>query len=586
MRRFIVPLSLLSLALPGVASAQLTYTPPGPSVDLEDPAVATSNLLCDSASYSVNGSQSVSLWSVDRFVFAPGTAGRNNTDNNWDDIDVTVKLTHSGTVAVQLRNAVSDGAGGFTCGTEVLDGGFSGSGPKSSLKLGVDIALNNSNEGPYDVAPLTGSPDALCLQISATSWSGATYDLTVDVDRRHRGTITLADGTWVEVYSTHPELFPNLTRSRPANDLVWHYQHGAGRGGDFYFKRGLMAAWAHIDRDLSGPASPEDVAVIVTPEFPAGGRCLDPGQARWNGMSWVGGGGRTDGPQTAEYSAYGVLDQLFGNLLPSLPNLDRVVISGQSGGGQLTNRYAVLSDLPEDFPAVDFDFVPANPSHWLYLTPERPRDLAADWTVPTQANLLTFYERENLAGATCRTNADCDGSGQVGVAGDGNQLCCPSTGFGSGTIDWSGNGSVGSGDDPTSCTAQYDRFPYGLQTTSSTSAYVQAAIATWGTDGLIDRFLARDVTVTYGRKDWTAYNNASEPDATQWCKVRVQGYNRVDRAVDYHDHMCTVADDLGLTTPAQLVRVWSVGHSSDIFRRDIIRPFIFGTGPAGSTACP
>jgi hypothetical protein len=57
------------------------------------------------------------------------------------------------------------------------------------------------------------------------------------------------------------------------------------------------------------------------------------------------------------------------------PAVTRVTIAGHSGGAQLVHRYAVLNNVDERIRAggIDLRYVVANPSSYLYFTPERPR---------------------------------------------------------------------------------------------------------------------------------------------------------------------------------------------------------------------
>jgi hypothetical protein len=53
------------------------------------------------------------------------------------------------------------------------------------------------------------------------------------------------------------------------------------------------------------------------------------------------------------------------------PNLKRVIVAGHSAGGQVVHRYAAISRAQEERTDIAFRYVVANPSTYLYLTPDR-----------------------------------------------------------------------------------------------------------------------------------------------------------------------------------------------------------------------
>ena len=65
----------------------------------------------------------------------------------------------------------------------------------------------------------------------------------------------------------------------------------------------------------------------------------------------------------------GVLGQL-GNV-NHFPNLTKVVVTGHSAGGQYTHRFAAGSRAEDLLPHLQFRYIVANPSTFLYLGPER-----------------------------------------------------------------------------------------------------------------------------------------------------------------------------------------------------------------------
>lgn len=83
-------------------------------------------------------------------------------------------------------------------------------------------------------------------------------------------------------------------------------------------------------------------------------------------------------PQTnaVNFSAYSALDVLSSNLLGStnFPNLKRMVWFGNSGGGQLINRYAACStqNVQAASRAIHTRYIVSAPSSYVYFNGERP----------------------------------------------------------------------------------------------------------------------------------------------------------------------------------------------------------------------
>jgi len=112
----------------------------------------------------------------------------------------------------------------------------------------------------------------------------------------------------------------------------------------------------------------EGQVIVVTPEF----RTADdagPGELWW-GDDWKEGG------DSGGVSSFEVADALVGILRGgTFPNLDWIVVSGHSAGGQFTQRYAAFTDVDDRM-----KFVPANASSYVYLDGLRWDGLG--WSMP------------------------------------------------------------------------------------------------------------------------------------------------------------------------------------------------------------
>ena len=74
-------------------------------------------------------------------------------------------------------------------------------------------------------------------------------------------------------------------------------------------------------------------------------------------------------------SSYRIMDMIIEYLANSgnFPNLAKIIVAGQSGGGQFVNRYAASSPIEPDIrdTGIEIRYIVANPSSYVYLTNER-----------------------------------------------------------------------------------------------------------------------------------------------------------------------------------------------------------------------
>lgn len=145
-------------------------------------------------------------------------------------------------------------------------------------------------------------------------------------------------------------------------------QHGVQRNADAYYAEAatLLAA---SGRDRAK-------VLLLAPKF-AAGKDKEKGfdnMPLWTAQGWISGENAVEG--AGHVSSLQVLDDLvdFATDAARLPSVRRVTVAGHSGGGQLIQRYAVLNRIDERIRArgIDMRYVVANPSSYLYFTPERP----------------------------------------------------------------------------------------------------------------------------------------------------------------------------------------------------------------------
>ncbi|KMO34378.1 lipoprotein [Methylobacterium aquaticum] len=145
--------------------------------------------------------------------------------------------------------------------------------------------------------------------------------------------------------------------------------HGRLRDADTYYGSTLAA------REAAGAAGTG--ALLIVPQFLATvdweGHGLPPDVLHWTLEGWQGG---EDALGPRPLSSFDALDAILARLgdRTRFPNLSRIVVAGHSGGGQVAQRYAVLSRAGDALArqGVRVSYVVANPSSYAYFTPERP----------------------------------------------------------------------------------------------------------------------------------------------------------------------------------------------------------------------
>jgi pimeloyl-ACP methyl ester carboxylesterase len=158
-------------------------------------------------------------------------------------------------------------------------------------------------------------------------------------------------------------------RPQPAITRAIVTVHGFERAAD------ISRTVAEAARAKSG-LDPDSV-LLIEPQFlndvDAAAENLPAEILRWRRAGWEGG---EDALGPAPISSFAALDAILARLAdPRLfPNLKNVVVAGHSGGGQMTQRYAVATrgGAALTKAGIHVRYVVANPSSYLYFSPERP----------------------------------------------------------------------------------------------------------------------------------------------------------------------------------------------------------------------
>lgn len=168
-------------------------------------------------------------------------------------------------------------------------------------------------------------------------------------------------GRFATVYRSHP-----LTKTNPAIKRLTIVVHGQGRNADNYFASATAGAF------LAGAL---ESTVVVSPRFGStSGNCRDtlaPGEISWGCTGkddWRGGGQADKIPGVTSFDLIDELIRLASDA-ERFPNLDSIVVTGHSAGGQFAHRYAAASKAE---PRVTVHYIVSNPSSYLYLDPDRP----------------------------------------------------------------------------------------------------------------------------------------------------------------------------------------------------------------------
>ena len=189
-----------------------------------------------------------------------------------------------------------------------------------------------------------------------------------------------AKGGRLTVYRSYP-----LTAAHPAIRRAMIIVHGASRNADHYFGTGVAAAF------LAGALND---TLVIAPRYAVnnGRSSKDPlaeNELNWESkLGWAGGGEALGQPDVSTYDAMDAMVRTLGNKA-NFPNLQLIVVSGHSAGGQFINRYAALNQV-HDTVGVPMRYVVSNPSTMLYLDELRPgRD--------GQTGFRPYVDRENCA---------------------------------------------------------------------------------------------------------------------------------------------------------------------------------------------
>lgn len=188
-------------------------------------------------------------------------------------------------------------------------------------------------------------------------------------------------------YCASADLEGALPTSRRAIVVV----HGTERNADEYFDDLSGAV------DLAGELA---TTLVVAPQFLTAGDldtfAADEQTLYWTEEGWKQGDLSADTeqhPRPVRVSSFAVLEQFLLRLALRVPGLEEIVVVGHSAGGQFVQRFAAGSGIDGILGPVKVRYVVANPSSYLYFSPERVvAGTGSTFGIPSQTGCDSWYD--------------------------------------------------------------------------------------------------------------------------------------------------------------------------------------------------
>ena len=170
------------------------------------------------------------------------------------------------------------------------------------------------------------------------------------------------------VYLTLDGQFADWSVAQPSVTRALILVHGLERNAEQNHRVG--------ERAVRNAGSAGQGTLLIGPQFlsevDAQAHALPGNVLRWSEDRWMAGANA----ENAQLSSYDAIDVILAKLTDRkiFPNLKTVVLAGHSAGGQFVQRYAAVGKAGDalERSGIHLRFVVANPSSYLYFTPERP----------------------------------------------------------------------------------------------------------------------------------------------------------------------------------------------------------------------
>ncbi len=172
-----------------------------------------------------------------------------------------------------------------------------------------------------------------------------------------RGRFTLPNGWRIPYWRTYSIETPNAAVTRAIIVI-----HGVDRAANSQFDHMVAAAIA---------AGQLETTLIIALHFQSDTDGPQSDELFWSENNWRQGDPSLNG---GGISSFSVVDQVVVTIASRsrFPNLTNIIITGHSAGGQLTNRYAAGNQIHNALTGHRIRYIIANPSSYLYFSPERP----------------------------------------------------------------------------------------------------------------------------------------------------------------------------------------------------------------------
>lgn len=168
--------------------------------------------------------------------------------------------------------------------------------------------------------------------------------------------------------------------------------HGTNRNADDYFETMIVATRS---------AGMLDSTVVIAPNFLTADDFPGTDEAYWTSSGWKRGYQSLNSSE--QVSSYSGMDRILQALADGthFPDLESVVVTGHSAGGQYVHRYAAGNRMEQTLAGIAVRYIVANPSSYLYLGPERAVSGTLDvFYLPDSSNCPGYnswhYGLENL----------------------------------------------------------------------------------------------------------------------------------------------------------------------------------------------
>jgi hypothetical protein len=175
-----------------------------------------------------------------------------------------------------------------------------------------------------------------------------------------RDTFTIQRGAGFFYWRSH-----DLGAANDAITRVVIVSHGRGTNPGSYFRRVVQAAENNGEHNNT---------LVIAPFFPESDTPATPSwHLRWDDDNWPHGHAST-APPFSLVSSFRVVDALIDSVTNggNFANLNEVILTGHSAGGQLTQRYALGGEMHAMMPAgVALRYIISNPSSHTALDPLR-----------------------------------------------------------------------------------------------------------------------------------------------------------------------------------------------------------------------